>query len=365
VHWLSIEATDVWMFRDSKPFSAGQNFVARSMFPPSPQTMQGILRSAYLETRGVDWRAYASGRERQDLYDDVGDASTLGQLRLHGPHLARSAANDSIERMLPAPRDLLWSAAKSAYQLMAPGKLQAVTDEPFNGWQPTLRPPGSEGFSELEGHWLSEEQFSAYLTGRASDITGAPTPAEHLFDFEERPGLGLSRERRTADTEAGLYYRARFVRPAAETRLLVGASLEMFQKAHTVRMGGEGRTGTITPVNYQPSSASTQRGDVRIVLLTPAWFDGGWGPASGDWSPWVGSGELVSFVAGRPTLLSGWNLAAGKPRPLRAFVPAGSVYTFRNAALTSRHFTQSPTGEADFEAIGFGVFAAGNWPAAT
>jgi len=33
---IAIRAVDVWLFRDGKPFTAGEDHIAESAFPPSP-----------------------------------------------------------------------------------------------------------------------------------------------------------------------------------------------------------------------------------------------------------------------------------------------------------------------------------------
>lgn len=51
--WFFIEADDVLMFRDGRPFTAGESHVIQSLFPPSPLTLQGALRSYILNQAGV------------------------------------------------------------------------------------------------------------------------------------------------------------------------------------------------------------------------------------------------------------------------------------------------------------------------
>jgi hypothetical protein len=45
---LFLEPLDVWLFRDGRPFMAGQQFRAASRFPPSPLVVQGALRAYHL-----------------------------------------------------------------------------------------------------------------------------------------------------------------------------------------------------------------------------------------------------------------------------------------------------------------------------
>lgn len=45
---LFMQAEDVLLFRDGRPFNAGSDHEARSLFPPPPSVIQGVLRSHYL-----------------------------------------------------------------------------------------------------------------------------------------------------------------------------------------------------------------------------------------------------------------------------------------------------------------------------
>lgn len=103
-----------------------------------------------------------------------------------------------------------------------------------------------------------------------------------------------------------------------------------------------------------------------MVLLTPTYFDAGWQPKGGDWSKWVGGGRLVSAALGKPQLISGWDVAKNKPKPLRHYLPAGSVFFFEGGQWQGHAFTQSPPNEPDrkepdFGAVGFGQVALGTW----
>jgi CRISPR-associated protein Cmr3 len=53
---LLLEAVDVWLFRDGRPFDAGSDHRADSLFPPYPSVMQGVIRSHHLVVKNVDLR---------------------------------------------------------------------------------------------------------------------------------------------------------------------------------------------------------------------------------------------------------------------------------------------------------------------
>lgn len=352
--WIFIEPADVWMFRDNKPFTAQQNFVARSIFPPTPMTMQGVVRSYYLERTGADWSNLSSKNSM------IGDSTSLGQLHLSGPFVARRQ-NGSVKRLFKAPLDLLRSKdAPHTFRLLSPGDSRTFdTEPPFDDWRPLTG--GGEGFKEAEG-WLTEAQFKQYLTGNIQNL-GDLLCDHAVFQKEERVGLGLNRTSRA--NEQGMFYHAEFIRLVKDVGLLLRVEPDNWfvPSAGLIEIGGESRSGRYEIVNAPDSLKEPTGKNVRIALLTPAYFSNGYQPAKDtDWSRWLGKGaKLVSVVLGKSHPISGWDIARNEPKPLRHFVPAGSVFYFENAAPTDQPFTESSPDGVDYGAMGFGTFAAGNW----
>lgn len=368
IQWVFIQAQDVWMFRDSKPFTAQQNFVAHSQFPPNPQTIQGMVRTHYLEAQGVNWRAYKERNERPEIYAAVGAPAYqdfpphLGALRITGPLIARRNANN-IEFLVHAPMDILRDKETGEQVILRVQKETSFrTAPPFDGWQSLVTPTINNYDPDWEAGkgWLTPEQFQAYLHGKVPESEFR----EHVIQIEDRMGLGMDHKRRA--NEPSLLYRASFARPGDDIGLVVGINMNVFDGEGYVRLGGESRQGKFEVL---PSGAFTQppitgSGRVKIVLLTPAYFSSGWQPA--DWSKWVGpQATLVSAVIGKPLAISGWDVANQRPKPLRNFVPSGSVYYFENAEVQAVPFTETPQSnqypEADFAAMGFGGYAVGTW----
>ncbi len=367
--WVFIEPQDVWMFRDSRPFTAQQNFVARSHFPPHPGTMQGVIRSFYLERQGVNWGKYAQwDDDYAALYEAVGGpaypkkdkSASMGALRISGPFVARRNSDNSVERLYPAPADLSYKPEEdgtpATYAIRRPAdNADFATTPPFDGWRPLVSDTNVEGLKEAGG-WLTQAQFKVYAEGDPANITGDRVSS--LYDVEERVGLGVNKRRRTA--ESGLLYHARFVRVHDGVGLLVGVNMNVFDNSGLLNIGGESRSGHYAQVEFTPKP-NAKSGRVKLVLLTPAYFTGGWQPADANWSPWVGGGRLVSFAAPRPLEISGWDMARRQAKPLRRYLTAGSVFYFEDAELTGTAFTETPPEEPDFGAMGYGAYAALAW----
>ncbi|MFQ3568277.1 MAG: type III-B CRISPR module-associated protein Cmr3 [Aggregatilineales bacterium] len=353
MQWVFIEPLDVWMFRDSKPFTAQENFYARSLFPPQPGTMQGVIRSHHYALTG----------------QIIGSSTDMGGLRLTGPFVAQRDQSGKTKLYVRAPLDLLAKAGEHGESVtgrrLLPAKQMRFKTDLDDQWRPLIpaereKSAAAEKADEAE-YWMDEAALATYLSDPRAPVE--LVKASQLYDREERVGLALDVERRA--NQSGHFYRASFIRPCSDVGLLVGIDYgqPIFLGSGALNIGGESRSGLYQVLDgYEFPQPRVSSGRLKIVLLTPAYFSDGWQPASRDWSPWVGSkAKLISAAVGKPQAFSGWDLQRNQPKPLRHFVPAGSVYLFEDAAAPSIPFTETPAGEADFGAMGFGAVLVGAW----
>ena len=143
-------------------------------------------------------------------------------------------------------------------------------------------------------------------------------------------------------------------------------------------LGGEARSAYYRIVPDKQAKASdaliecTDRMPrFKVLLLTPAYFGGGWQPEDGDdgWCLLLDRKvRLVAAAIGRPLPIGGWDLAArggrGWHKPLRSYVPAGSVYFFEADSPVEPPggpVTQTPVGELPLDRLGFGQMVVGKW----
>lgn len=364
--WLFIEPCDVWMFRDNKPFTGGQNFVARSMFPPTPQTMQGALRTAVIDHSSATWDQ--NGLNLPDgIKALIGDEHKLGQFTLNGPYVAKLDHN-KYQRLHRVPLDVLHHKTDGHLITLQPQPgAQFISNAPLGEqWQPLLLPANTEAPEAYEGAsgWITDDQLELWQKGK--DI-GKLIPSGEIYSYESRVGLGIDYSQR--GHKLSQFYQAEFVRLASDHGLLVEVSAAMFAahggtlpESGTINFGGEGRFAhyqTVSQVETPPIEANAGR--IKIVLLTPAYFTDGAYPLN--WSPWLQSGTLVSAAIGKPLYLSGWDLKNNRAKPLYHFVPAGSVYYFKDAMLNDKiaPLTETPDGRPPYHLMGYGQIAIGQW----
>ncbi len=369
---LIIQPHDVLLFRDGKPFSAGTDIRARSLFPPTPFTLQGAIRARVLfSTSGVSPADYASGQtqEAQKLQELIGTPKdSYGKLQLWGPFLARQE-NGQWVRYFPLPADVI--QVGGTYKL-----LQPIQSPPWQANLPKNFLPSwfrtAERPEEARG-WISEKALERYLRGEA------PSEVHPECEFVERePRFGIAMERGRRTVRESHLYLAEFLRLKEGVAFWVEvegiSETDLGGKNGFLQLGGEARSAYYEVRETQddrllsPPNSLPRR--FKVVLLTPAWFSEGWMPQDGNGRQFFsGSVRLVSAIIPRYQSIGGAYVDDQRrqgafQKPMRRFVPAGSVYFFEHdgtASWAGKPFTETPPNEADYGQIGFGTCVIGEW----
>lgn len=405
--WIKIEPNDVLMFRGSRPFSAGQNFVARSSFPPNPQVMTGAIRTTVIRESGTSFEAFAQHTVADELQKKIGlpptkdgHSGSLGNLNISGPFICKINDKDkTVERLFPIPQDVLYDKVKKHYVSLRPSRKfgkEMQTTAVFDTWQPLLIPDYEKDRFEAREGWFTEKGLKAYLD--ADDISIKDVVLNRQVSMSESHiGIGLDYSRRAVDENNNLFYRVEFDRLYATSTMLekakederpytedsphqhvliedfrIGLMVQvndrLLSPAGYITLGGERRFATYSdaPKYKDQFSNTSKKGNLKIVLQTPAYFHDGWRPEAKeqepvDWSQWLGkNAKLVSIAATSPTIISGWDIVLKRPKPLYRYMPVGSVYYFEDADWQGKPFTEFPT-TLDAGAMGFGTITVGTW----
>ncbi len=359
---ICLRPVDVWLFRDGRPFTAGEDHAAETLFPPSPFTLQGAIRTKALADKGVDFVAFAQKRQPDS---DVGFGENYGKLRLFGP-LLMHRREGKWERLIPAPADL----ARKGDELLL---LKPLRKAPFVTNLPEalnlLWLKIAEPVKEATG-WLPESAWGDYLNGR---LPKRLVRTEELFTMEPRFGIAIEPQAQTA--QPAMLYQASFVRLKENAALWADVEGVSLPSKGLLRFGGEGRAAFYEEAQLPPfpqrlpiNFSSGER--FKVVLVTPAWFSGGWQPDGGDWQRMFrASVKLVAAAIKRPLRLGGFDIAKKVPKPLRTLVPAGSVYFFEAQEAFSLPqdfaFTETPQeirrNGGNWAHIGLGRILVGRW----
>ena len=413
MNWFHLQPEDVLLFRDSRPFAAGEEHRAQGQFPPSPMPIAGAFRSQLLQTAlknlGRTFEDYATKNDPDilTLHKQYGTAEHLGELQLRGPLVYRAHPETGVgEPIFPQPADLIGGGVLAPMKQSPEDKKFTVYRNALQGVSPTSELPllrlntrQSDPAAQQESlPWLTLPQMIAYLTGK-TELTGAGR-TENLSEInpavrEERTGVALDYGRRAAQT--GMLYEAQMQRPvwtpAAAYGLLVSSEGADLQEG-CLPLGGEMRSVWVKRCQIDARFESLLSGEVyeqiieaicrqegrfRLSLLAPAIFERGWRPALFD--------ETATFAYGgaatsKPVPIGGWDLARRMPKPLHLAVPAGAVYfgQIKNCTealvrqwMKAFHFQTTlqaqeknvyPT-SAFFSQMGFGLTLMGSWQPVT
>lgn len=385
--WIEIQPQDVWLFRDGKPFSAGEDHSAQSIFPPTPLTVQGALRQKISLSLGVNLGQYknasngkSSSKEAEKAVAYIGkhgELSDVGKFSMRGPFVSLRT-NADIVPLFPTPADLLKHEKSHEFRVSKPDK--TGSSDLNGGFQ---FPEMIEDYENLPGYWMTADIFEKYLANTPPNSSAFNEDNEYedaLTAYQEGKRIwhnklvyqsdnrfGVSTDALTSFREEGQLYQVQFVRPQPSIGLLVSVSddIPTHLLSGTMTIGGEQRHANATLVKNvaMPSPPESGSGNFKAILLTPAYFDDGWQPKNGDWSTVFGySVTLKSAVLYRPMKIGGWNSERGNARTMHNYVAPGSVYYFETQAPFSlpKTLTQNPEG-INAQSLGFGQYTIGAW----
>ena len=352
---IFIEPLDVLLFRESKPFSGGEDHLARSIFPPPPSTVYAAIRSHLLSHHFGRFEAFKEGRDvPPDLAREIGSPTHFGSLELRRLLVARKCESvDAHPQAIPV--ELLYPMPSDVVEVKGTKPVQHALLKPADEFPvQTNLPPGlrhlwlaKDVHLEAVTGWLTEKGMQRYLDDdahssdsffAAGEVIAGNQIGEVIFTREERTGIARDRARRSV--REGLLYSVEYLR----LRRGIGFFAEfegtvLLPDSGLINLGGDRR-----PAHYQPAQVSDlslekiarriqERRRFKLVLATPALFEHGWRPKWIDEHTLEGSRgsvrvRLVAVALGKPVGIGGFDLVKQFPKPVHRFAPAGSVYFF-------------------------------------
>ena len=408
--WL-VEPRDPLIVREGRPFGSDPGASATSLPFPFPSTMAGGARArSALDTDGTF------------LYDrtDEEQLDQLKKIRIRGPLLVQLAdESDEIAKyknedawLLPMPGDVqLFNSEvrdkEVVLQRLVPLNLPAGAQIDFGQQErekplhlvglplstnpgPGKRKPLSHGlrywYWKHFQTWLSDP---TQLTKKDS-IPLSSLGREDLIR-EHRLHVSIDSDKETG--KEGLLFGTsglEFTAPGAREerlykaqRLALAVDVVDIEDKRPLRAGVAGFGGERRLVTWRQSDAQfpvcpteikdaiTKTGYCRLVLLTPASF------AQGYYPTWLCTAlaeecavtiDIRAIAVRRPQVVSGWDLALGKPKPSLRLAPAGTVLFLSvegnaeaRAAWMEKIWMQCISDEEKDRRDGFGLAVLGTW----
>ena len=376
---IFLDPLETLHFRNGRPFNAGEVGYAETIFPPTPETIQGVIRSL-IASYWDPTRSIAEVFQKDSkLVELIGNSSSnYGRLHITDIALVRWTG-DNPEPLYPVPAHILKEEKTKKLFLLKPDILDGVISNMPPATQHFLMHEKSKYKLECADGWLTESDLRLALKAKTDDLK--IIQESDIFEREFRVGIGIDSSRKAV--EEGLLYSTQMIRMKRKyypTEESYGFCVEFYiaqkdapdkeEKDDTqdiydklkqggwATMGGE-RRAVRFEVRGNPSDVSTQadvstkKGNL-LYLATPAVFSGGWIPDNLPIPP-------IAAAVSRYQPIGGWQLEPGKSgggsnKKMRRCVPAGSVYFFDQEI----DFL-SCIGSGTTSQIGYGITRTGVW----
>jgi CRISPR-associated protein Cmr3 len=381
---LILSPRDGLFLKDGREWGSSQEGRAHSLAWPMPSTLLGALVTA----RGRVREAAGARLEKED-WQTLAEATALGPLVA----LRRPVGRDPWQpahRVWPVPADAVFlekEGAKRQVVRLDPRKPQCPVmsrdDDPALAalWWPRLDDQAKPAPSP---QWWAEPAFIEWLADAKleRDCTGD----FHGISQNRRVQAHVGIDPATLAARESILFAHDIVETLDEEGLewAIGCRAELGDEPPShATLGGDRRLARIEsaagdlfamPARLRDAFDKRPPG-LRLIAVTPAVFTHGWRPDGFDpGEDGVCAGCLLGIdstlilrAARVPRALhvSGWDMAAGRPKPTARLVPPGAVYHF--ARQDGGVFTASDAERLWLAALGsrteqgFGRFVPGVW----
>jgi len=359
---LRFNPLDPLFFRNGRPFTAGEETWADSIFPPNPSVLYGALRTALATVTGketsfvdVNTRFGPNIAKVLRLYYLL-DGISYYSLPLD--YAYNKDKPQELQKLEKANKEygLNLSKAINRKSIVSPEKNQGLKLV-FNSFDRS---------TTFEDGIIAESALLHYLNNEAREIS-----SKRLRDYVcEEPKVGIGRDDASHSVDEGLLYRVGMQRLKG---LQLGMTIDPIEGFNAndfnhrqVRLGGEGKIAEINSV-----SASSFHFDVKEVILKPGYFKLYFAtPAiinNESLMPLLGiSATLMGAIIGKSISIGGYDMVENKPKTMYKAIPAGSVFYYQTdespealSALQGKSFSDVRKEE------GFGIAYLGNFTPTT
>lgn len=368
--WIVLEPIDVLFFRDLRPFGAGSEHHAASLFPPYPSVTAGALRTVAMAAHGVQFdRPGSVSQHVARVWGRPGESAFSA--RLKGPFICHQG-----EILFPLPADLDFREGKVVRLSPLDGRDTDFFTSSLDLHGGGLRPlwwGENKGFQQSgEGPcFLAAADMERYLKG---PLPERAISASELWTTEARFGIALGVHRTVRE---GMLYSLKAIRLQKEVGLALavgGEGESPLPEEGLLRLGGEGRMARwrFAGTRRWPEPGFRE-GRFTWTLVTPAIFR----DSGDDAPPWLPANvrreargyvleeeglraRLVAVCLQSLSPVSGWDIVKKEAKPLRWAVPAGTVYYFElESGDPLKCHAQSVSAVGANE--GFGIVLVGGW----
>jgi CRISPR-associated protein Cmr3 len=344
---LALVPRDGFFVKDGRGWHTSASGRGHSLDWPFPPTILGALRTALgrqLEAPGERFEGPAFRRATEGV-----SLGTVLPLRREGVHAGWAPAH----RMWPVPADALYTRERDTVEALAPEPPRAPTlgrdgdDAREALWTPRA---SVDVKPEQPPRWWTEADLVAWLAGKA--VRRHRGTEKGALDLPRRTDVRLSIEPGTQTARDGMLFAPDTIEPMSADRgrrwewaIGIEATLPAATPVDGVpwTLGGDRRIARPERVRglFEPPAPISGSEGLRLVAVTPLLFEKGWlpdgfavrdGAYAGRLAGLDGELRLRAALVPHPVHISGWDMAAGQPKPTLRLVPPGAVYFFEKAS---------------------------------
>jgi len=341
---LMISPFDVLMFRDFRPFNAGESFIAKSIYP-SPQAIVGAIRTKLL-------LKYNHSDEIREL---IGYEKEEPGFEVYGVFFTKDR-----DEVFPLPRNIV--------------KHKTDTEEFFKikpmkvKWGNLTILAGKYMHYKGVGCFLDKQNLRKYLLGNFQPSEDNIIKEGDIVKREERVGIKLRDEK---TTEEGFFYTCQFLRLEEDVGLSVwldGRLKDYLENTGIIKLGGEGRGAYYQvfgnfEIDWEKDIIDRVNEDGRFLLYmaTPTIVEQN-GTCTWDIKIEIENklGVTVNSLYAaidKAQPVGGWDVAKKMPKLARYAIPQGSVYFIEFSGEVSRAWVKL----GKLLKLGFGLGFVGVW----
>ncbi len=339
---LFIEPIDVLYLRGNRLFGAAGGDHAEPLMPPWPSVFAGAIRTRMLADHGVALAKYTETTEKPppgDLGEALGTPKAPGSFRLGPVALGNGLARSWY---VPCPADLVVASERDGdgeletrlhcLEVQPRGHSAVTSSSPLRS-RAVLRT--EKPCKPETGYWLDIHGLQRHLSGELVDLEHL-VRRDQLWSTDPRLGTALDAGARTV--AAGKLYTTETVAMSSAVGFVVsvdGVPDALLPTDGLLRLGGDGRGAAVSSWQTpEPPHADMSGADgVKVILASPGILPHGWllpgldPDQPGAPAQWLGcTVRLVAASVPRYQTVSGWDVAAHRPKPAQRAAPAGSVY---------------------------------------
>lgn len=406
-----IEPHETLFFRTPHPYHKGEPDYIQSVFPPTPRTLQGFLRTSILKGIYNSFQDYYDNKppiqkdfKNLDIQELIGDSEDLGELRVRGPVIIINPeklrdsfelvkTDDDIPKWLensdeeyitlyPKPRDILYKQDGERIIVFSLKLGNEITTDIAKMKFPQSPEEYKKEIKEYKtSGWITEEHLKSYLNEEkeyAVDIL----PDSLLWTTEPKTGIEIDDNLGT--TKEGQIYSIEPIRLRPGVYIGFNAEIkddngdDLLKKAVGMqKMGGEGKlVGLSLASDFGVDIPELNKDEIKIegnkfkiVLLTPTDFEGHWLPTSAQGEEYDNGFPVECNCCGKEVKFKILSACLDKPvgigsrdikthtSSIRQCVPAGGVYYCEGDIPSDLH--NCCIGENS--EMGFGHIVIGKW----